>query len=194
MALHGLDRIDGEILEILQDQARTPNKEIAERVGIAPSTCLERVRRLIDEGVLLGFRGEVSPLAMGASVQALVSVRLAARSREKAEAFFRFALRLQEVVAVYHTAGPFDLILHVAVRDTEHLRDMSLDSLGARPEVAHTEAALLLRAERASHVPDYASRRDLKNAEARRAEEMQALERQINARKARAQESDETLR
>lgn len=188
MALHGLDRIDGEILDILQGQARTPNKEIAERVGIAPSTCLDRVRRLMDEGVLLGFRGEVSPQAMGANVQALVSIRLAGRDREKTEAFSRYVLDLQEVVAVYYTAGPFDLILHVAVRDAQHLRDWSMDSLGTRAEVAHTETALLLHVERASHVPDYASRRDLKNAEDQRAAELQELEAQIQARQGRAPE------
>jgi DNA-binding Lrp family transcriptional regulator len=186
MALHGLDRIDGEILEILQNQARMPNKEMAQRVGVAPSTCLERVRRLMDEGVLLGFRGEVSPQALGASVQALVSVRLAASGPDKVEAFYRHALRLQEVVTVFQTAGPFDLVLHVAVRDTDHLRELTVETLGSRPEVGHTECSVLLRVDRASHVPDYASRRDAENARHQRDRELEELERQVKARRAAA--------
>ena len=185
MALHGLDRIDGDILELLQTEARMPNKEVAERVGVAPSTCLERIRRLVDEGVVLGFRAEVSPRALGAEVQALVSVRLKVRSRQATDAFFRYALDLPEVVAAYHTAGPLDFVLHVAVRDTEHLRAATLDALGSRPEVAHTETSLLLCAERASHVPDYASRREPKDKAAGRDQELAELERQVQQRQAR---------
>jgi DNA-binding Lrp family transcriptional regulator len=185
MALRGLDRIDGEILALLQANARMPNKEVAERVGIAPSTCLERVRRLVDEGVLVGFRGEVSARAMGVEVESLVSVRLNPRSRREVEAFRQFALKQQEVVAVFHIAGPGDFLLHVAARDSDHLRDFLMDKLGACKEVAETEGSILLRVDRASHVPDYASRRDPKNAELQREREMRELEAEIARNRSR---------
>ncbi len=60
-----MDRIDGAILAALQNQGRLSNKELAALVGLAPSSCLERVRRLQDRGVILGFHAEVDPMAVG---------------------------------------------------------------------------------------------------------------------------------
>ncbi|RPH55785.1 Lrp/AsnC family transcriptional regulator, partial [bacterium] len=71
-----LDRTDCEILAALQKNARLPNKELAERLGIAQSTCLERVRRMVEEGILQGFHARVDPKAMGIGLQAMVVIRL----------------------------------------------------------------------------------------------------------------------
>lgn len=70
------DQIDFEILRELQNNARISNKEIAEKNGTVPSTCLERVRRLKEEGVIRQFRTEVVPQALGVGVQAMISIRL----------------------------------------------------------------------------------------------------------------------
>ncbi len=138
-----LDRIDREILVALQKNARLPNKELAERLGIAQSTCLERVRRMIEEGILHGFHAWVSPKEVGIGLQAIVAIRLTRHSRELVEAFRAHALEMPEVVAVYHTSGEDDFLLHVAVRDAEHLRELALTAFTERPEVAHMETALL---------------------------------------------------
>jgi DNA-binding Lrp family transcriptional regulator len=77
-----IDRIDGRILDELQKNARLSNKELAGRVGLAPSSCLERVRRLRRDGVPRGFHAEVDPGALGIGLQALIAVRLARHSRD----------------------------------------------------------------------------------------------------------------
>ncbi len=138
-----LDRIDREILAALQKNARLPNKELAERLGIAQSTCLERVRRMVEEGILRGFHAWVDPKEVGIGLQAIVAIRLSRHSRDLVEAFRAHALSVPEVVAVYHTSGANDFLLHVAVRDAEHLREMALTAFTERPEVAHMETALL---------------------------------------------------
>ncbi len=69
-----LDRIDVELIRLLRKNARLPNKELAARVGVAPSTALERVRRLREARVLLGFHAEVAPEAVGIGLQAMVAV------------------------------------------------------------------------------------------------------------------------
>jgi DNA-binding Lrp family transcriptional regulator len=138
-----LDRIDFEIVAALQNDARISNKELAARVGLAPSSCLERVRRLVRDRVLLGFHAEVDPRALGVGLQALVLVRLSRHSRRQVESFRRHALGLAECVALYHVAGQHDFLLHMAVRDADHLRDLALDAFTTRPEVAHLETHLV---------------------------------------------------
>ena len=87
-----LDRTDRAIVGILQENARLSNKEIAGRVGIAQSTCSERIRRLEHAGVFRGFHADVDPAVVGVGLQAMIAVRLhrhettqVARFREYAE-------------------------------------------------------------------------------------------------------------
>jgi DNA-binding Lrp family transcriptional regulator len=138
-----LDRTDFAILAALQNDARLSNKELAARVGLAPSSCLERVRRLREDGVLLGYRALVEPRALGIAMQALVFVTLARHSRQQVKAFRQHALSLPESIAVFHVAGQHDFLVHVGVRDANHLRDVALDAFTSRPEVARIETHLI---------------------------------------------------
>ncbi len=138
-----LDRIDREILHHLQNHGRLPNKELAKRVGLAPSTCLTRVRRLADDGVLVGFHGEVDALAVGVRLQALISIRLEQHSRAIVMKFREHALSLPEVIGLFYVAGSDDFLLHVAVKDSDHLRDFTLDRLASRPEVGHVTTSVI---------------------------------------------------
>jgi DNA-binding Lrp family transcriptional regulator len=138
-----LDRTDFGIVAVLQNDARLSNKELAARVGLAPSSCLERVRRLTDAGVLRAFHAEVDPRALGITLQALVFVRLKQHSRKTVREFRHHALALAESIAVYHVAGQHDFLVHVGVRDADHLRDLALDAFTTRPEVAQIETHLI---------------------------------------------------
>jgi DNA-binding Lrp family transcriptional regulator len=150
-----LDRIDANLVAELQNNARLSNKELAARVGLAPSSCLERVRRLMREGVLRGFHADVDPAALGIALQALVSVRLKQHSRDLAAAFRQHVAGLQEVVGLYHLAGENDYLLQIAVHDVDHLRNFTLDRLTAREEVAHVETVLVFEHVRRWQLPDY---------------------------------------
>ena len=143
-----LNRIDFAILAALQNDARLSNKQLAAHVGLAPSSCLERVRRLRATGVLTGFRALVEPRALGIAMQALVFVRLARHARKQVKAFRQHALSLPETVGLYHVAGQHDFIVHVGVRDANHLRDVAMDAFTSRREVARIETHLIFE-----HVP-----------------------------------------
>jgi DNA-binding Lrp family transcriptional regulator len=143
-----LNRIDFAILAALQKDARLSNKELAAKVGLAPSSCLERVRRLREGGVLTGFRAEVEPRALGIAIQALVFVSLARHAREQVRSFRKHALSLREAIGVYHVAGQHDFLVHVGVRDANHLRDLAMDAFTSRPEVSRIETHLIFE-----HVP-----------------------------------------
>jgi DNA-binding Lrp family transcriptional regulator len=155
-----MDRIDVELLRLLRNNARLPNKTLAEKVGVAPSTALERIRRLRESGVIEGFHAEFEPRAIGIGLQAMVAVRLARHSRETFDAFRDHLLALPEVVAFYHVAGANDFLVHVAVRDSDHLRDFALDAFTRRAEVAHIETSLIFEFRRSTEVPIYVERDD----------------------------------
>ena len=82
-----LDRIDFELITLLRNNARISNKDLAEAVGLAQSTCLVRVRSLQSRGVLKGFHAEVDSSALGVGLQAMISIRLERHSKSDVEAF-----------------------------------------------------------------------------------------------------------
>ena len=138
-----LDSSDIAILANLKKNARISNKDLAETVGLAPSTCLERVRRLGEIGAIHGFHADVDLPMLGFGLQAMIAVRLQRHSREIVASFHHYVLGLTEVRAVYHVAGADDFLVHVAVRDADHLRDLAMDAFTTRNEVAHIETRLI---------------------------------------------------
>ena len=150
-----LDRIDTRILEELQKDARLSNKELAARVDLAPSSCLERVRRLRTEGVIRGYHAEVDPAAMGVGLQAMIAVRLSRHSQRFSESFRDRVCALPETGAIYHIAGMNDFLVQVAVHDVEHLRTFTLREITASEEVGHIETALIFEEKRGWILPRY---------------------------------------
>jgi len=141
--MNALDRIDYEIVRLLRKNARISNKELAEQVGLAPSTCLVRTRLLQQSGVITGFKAEVNPARLGVGLQAMISVRLKRHYKPDVEAFRQHALDLPEVVRLYHVAGPIDFLVHVWTKDSEHLRNLAMTAFTAREEVSHIETELI---------------------------------------------------
>jgi len=150
-----IDRIDFDILNLLQKDARLSNKELAAAVGLAPSSCLTRVQRLRSGGVLRGAHAEVDPAAMGVGLQALIAVQLRQHSRAQVKAFWKHALGLPEVIAVFHVAGTHDFQVHVAVRNAHHLRDLAMDAFTTRSEVAHIQTSLIFEWAKSALMPNY---------------------------------------
>jgi DNA-binding Lrp family transcriptional regulator len=138
-----LDRIDFAILMVLQKNARLANNRLAQLVGVAPSTCLERVRRLARLGVIKGYHCDVDPAALGVGLEAMIAVRLRRHSRDLVDSFRDYVAELSEVRSVFHVTGGDDFLVHVAVRDSDHLRDLALDSFTTRPEVDHIQTRLI---------------------------------------------------
>ena len=138
-----LDEVDRKILTVLHGDARIPNNALAEAVGIAPSTCHGRVRRLLDLGVIRGFYTDVDPVAVGLPLQAMISVNLQSNARGKIRSFIQQIRRRRQVMDVYFLAGADDFILHVAARDTEDLRSFVVENLNADADVAGTQTSLI---------------------------------------------------
>lgn len=119
------------------------NSALAELVGVAPSTCHGRVRRLQDIGVIRGFYADIDPAAIGLSMQAMISVSLQSNARGKIGTFLEHIRKRPQVMDVYFLAGADDFILHVAARDTDDLRSFVVENLNADSDVAGTQTSLI---------------------------------------------------
>lgn len=149
-----MDDVDSAILGALQQDARLSNRELAARLGIAPSTCLVRTRMLRERGVITGFHAEVDLGRLGRGVQALVSVQVRPLSRDVIAGFKAFAIAQPEVLSVYVLAGGDDFLVHVAVGDVEGLHAFLMDTLSKRREVVGFRTSVIFEHTRRALVPD----------------------------------------
>jgi DNA-binding Lrp family transcriptional regulator len=128
----GLDAVDRQIIALLHENARMPNVDLARAVGVSPSTCLARV-----------YTAEINPLALGFTLQALVSVRIRPGARHLMEQISDELRTQPEVAQLFFLGGSEDFLIHVRVRDSEHVRQFVLKNLSANPAVALTETNLV---------------------------------------------------
>ena len=148
-----IDAVDQRILGVLQDDARITNRDLAARVGLSPSASLARVRGLRERGIITGFAAELDLARLGRPLQALVAIRLQTHAREVLDQFVEDLVELDETISLFHLTGEADYLLHVAVADPEHLRDVVLDRLTVRPEVAQVTTSLMFEHHRSRPQP-----------------------------------------
>lgn len=130
-----------------------PNNALAQATGIAPSTCLTRVRSLRERGVIRGFHADVDLAAVGQPLQAMVAIRIGAHSRDEIDRFRAAAPGLPGVLSVFHVSGANDYLLHVAAASPDALREFVLDYLTADPAVVHAETSLIFEHVRGTPEP-----------------------------------------
>jgi DNA-binding Lrp family transcriptional regulator len=138
-----LDSVDWAILELLQIDATMPNKDIAAKVGVAPSTCLERIRRMRRNGTIVATRAHVLPSLLGRGEQAFLGIQIRPHARDTANDFVQKALALPETLALYNVSGSEDYLVHVAVANSAELQTLIIDKLLALPQVAHCRTQLI---------------------------------------------------
>jgi DNA-binding Lrp family transcriptional regulator len=138
-----VDSVDLEILRVLQNDARITNRALAKTVGIAPSTCLDRVARLRQTGVIVGYTVRLSTAALGRPLLAFLAIRMGQHHRPLVEPFIQHVLAQPQVRALYHLAGPEDYLVHVAAGNVEDLQSLVLDKFTARPEISSVRTMLI---------------------------------------------------
>jgi DNA-binding Lrp family transcriptional regulator len=138
-----VDDIDSALVRELQTNARQTNRDLASAVGIAPSTCLERVRLLRDRGVITGYHAEVSLTALGREVQALLHVQVRPLTRAVIEGFKSYAAGLPEVLSVFVLAGGDDFLVHVAVPSVDSLHGFLMDRFSDRREIVGFRSSII---------------------------------------------------
>lgn len=139
-----MDATDLIVSGLLQAQGRMTNVELARQAGLAPSTTLERVRRLEERGVIRGYHARLDPHALGLQVQAMVQITLNRHEPGVIDTFEAQVKGVPEVKACYHVTGQYDYILHVVVRDIDHLRELATHTLAALRGLEKQETFLIL--------------------------------------------------
>ena len=141
-----LDAIDHRILTHLRAEGRISILDLSERVGLSPTPCGRRVKRLEEAGVITGYAAQIDPRALGLNVSVLIAVRLA-RSGAEGSAEFLAALRGRpEVMACFLVTGNnIDYMMRVQVRDIDALCHFIRDVLQRIPAVAETSTMVVLK-------------------------------------------------
>ncbi|GAA3455342.1 Lrp/AsnC family transcriptional regulator [Dactylosporangium matsuzakiense] len=145
-----MDELDAAIVAALQRDARQTNRDLAAAVGIAPSTCLERVRALRERGVITGFHAEISLPALNRHVQALLHVQVRPLSRQVIEAFKAYLGTLPEVLSFFVLTGGDDFLVHVAVPGVDSLHAFLMDKFSQRKEIVGFRSSVIYQHARAN--------------------------------------------
>ncbi len=148
-----IDEVDRRIIEELQRNARRSNKDLAETVGLAPSTTLARVRSLEERGIIAGYHAHVDHPAVGREVRATISVRLQPKNREVVERFLQHAWSLEETIALSLVTGPFDVLVHLSLKDVSALGDRVLNQIASFDAVVDEQTTLVLEHREKTVVP-----------------------------------------
>ena len=118
-----LDRIDLHILSILQEDGRIVMKDLAERVGLSLTPCIERVKRMERDGVIAGYHARVTPRSLGLQVLVFVEITLRQKSEQAFERFRRAMLGIPEVMECHLVSGDFDYLIKARIPEmTEYRR------------------------------------------------------------------------
>jgi Lrp/AsnC family transcriptional regulator, leucine-responsive regulatory protein len=137
-----IDNRDVRILELLQEDARRSNAEIARDLGIAPSAVLERIRKLERTGVIQGYSARLAPEALGAELLAFVFVQADERLGDESAAA-RLA-ELPEVQELHHVAGEDCYLAKVRCASPTALGRLLREQFGAIPQVKRTRSTIVL--------------------------------------------------
>ena len=108
-----------------------------------------------NNGVLRGYHADVLPESLGIGVQAMISLRLRQHAKIDFDVMIEEMMNTKEVINVYLLAGATDFLIHVAVQDVTHLRNVVVEKFSARYEVAHIETSLIFEFQKSSVLPNY---------------------------------------
>lgn len=145
MRLPVVDTFDMRILRELQQDGRLTNAELSERIGLSPSPCLRRTRRLEEEGLIAGYQARLDASRLGLGVLAFIQVHLERQVEEAARDFEAAVLNRPEVIACYSVTGDSDYLLHVVCEDLDGFAHFAHDVLMGLPGVRGVRSSLALK-------------------------------------------------
>ena len=130
-----LDKIDRNILRELQKDGRIAYAQLAKRVGLSPTPCVDRVKRLEADGVIQGYSAIINPESVDASLVVFVQIRLSRSSKDVFEDFSKAASLLPEIQECHLVSGAFDYLIKARVADMGSYREFYGDTLLTLPGV-----------------------------------------------------------
>jgi Lrp/AsnC family leucine-responsive transcriptional regulator len=142
---HVPDKVDRAILAQLQRDGRIANVDLADAVGLSPSACLRRVKALEADGIIAGYRAEVSRARAGLGLTVFVGLKVDRHSRETSAQVEEALLAIPAVVACYLVSGSDDFLIEAAVPDLAGYEKLLLDQVLAIPDVTEARSTFAIR-------------------------------------------------
>jgi Lrp/AsnC family leucine-responsive transcriptional regulator len=141
-----LDHFDRRILEVLQQDGRISNQDLADRISLSPSPCLRRVRALEEAGIITGYRALVDAKALGLTLMALIHISMDQHTPERFDHFEGAVAKIPEVLeCLLITGQDADYQLKVIVEDMDHYQDLLLKRITRIKGVTGVHSSFVLR-------------------------------------------------
>ena len=138
-----MDSIDRQTLKTLQQDGRKKNNELAKAAGLAPSTMLDRVKKLEEKGYLKGYRAVVDPVKLGLNAQGFACISLDRHQVKDIQILENEIKKIPQVRACYHITGRFDYLLHVTAPDLSDLGLLIKEKLATIPGMGKIETFIV---------------------------------------------------
>ncbi|MDX9995006.1 MAG: Lrp/AsnC family transcriptional regulator [Rhodocyclaceae bacterium] len=141
-----IDRYDQQILQVLQEDGRISNQDLADRIGLSPSPCLRRVRALEEAGIIAGYRALLDARKLGLTLTALIHISMDRHTPERFENFESEIGAIPEIVeCLLITGQDADYQLKVVVRDMDAYQELLLNRITRIPGVTGVHSSFVLR-------------------------------------------------
>ncbi len=147
-----LDRIDRNILAQLQKNGRLSNVELSKRVGLSPTPCLERVKRLENEQYITGYKAMLNPHLLDAALLVLVEITLTKTSPDVFDDFSKAVRDLDVIQECHLVSGNFDFLLKTRVKDMKAYRELLGDTLLRLPSVSESRTYVVMEEVKSSNL------------------------------------------
>jgi Lrp/AsnC family leucine-responsive transcriptional regulator len=148
-----MDKMDRKILKVLQADARASLQDIGQAVGLSPSPCWSRIRKMEEAGVIEGYTVRLNAQALDLGDTVLVQVTLDSHSDNTLEKFGETLANIPEVIEAYLVSGEYDYLLRVAVRDTRDYERLLRERLYRIKGIRHSKSSFVLRTLKKADLP-----------------------------------------
>lgn len=139
-----LDKIDQNILKILQGDGRISNVKLAQIINLSPTPCLERVKRLEKEGYIKGYVALLDSDLLGAALVSFIEVSLTRTTTQALDTFRNEIWKMEEVQECHMVAGGFDYLIKVRTRDMAHYRKFLGEKLSSLSDISSTHTYVVM--------------------------------------------------
>jgi Lrp/AsnC family leucine-responsive transcriptional regulator len=140
----GLDKLDRHILRILQQEGRISMKDLGDRVGLSVTPCIERVKRMERDGIIVGYYAKVDPASLGAKLLVFVEITLHHKSASTFEKFRHEVSRIPEVQECHLVSGDFDYLIKARIQEMAAYRKLLGDILLQLPGAAQSKSYVVM--------------------------------------------------
>jgi Lrp/AsnC family transcriptional regulator len=152
MSIINLDAQDKQIIKYLQEDSSISNIELSKKIGLAPSSCLLRVKNLKEQKILKQFTAVVDEKILGFEITCFAKVSMSPLNRETSTTFINEAKKIPEIVECYTITGEAAFLLKIVAKNFQYYRDFVFDKLLNVPHVSNIDTSIVVGTEKKTNL------------------------------------------